>query len=47
MLRENEYGAVVNFGFWDANLALEYLHGTWQDDVMTDDTVTLQLAMSF
>ena len=47
MLRESEYGAVVNWGLWEANLALEYIHGTYKDDVMTDDTITLQLAMSF
>jgi len=48
MIHESEYGALVGWGlFNNTRLALEYLHGTYQDDVMEDDAITLQLAILF
>ena len=47
-LPETQYGAVVNWGLFDnTNLALEYLHGEFQDDYQDTDTVTVQLAVAF
>ena len=45
---ETQYGIVVNWGFFEnTNLALEYLHDEYEDDVMEADTVTAQLAVAF
>lgn len=47
-LPETQYGAVVNWGFFDStNLALEYLHDEYEDDAMEADTFTAQLAIEF
>jgi hypothetical protein len=47
-LPESQYGAVVNWGcFENTNLALEYLHDEYEDDVNEADTVTVQLAVEF
>ncbi len=47
-LPETQYGAVINWGFFEnTNLALEYLHDDYADDVMAADTVTAQLAIEF
>ncbi|MBW1777551.1 MAG: LbtU family siderophore porin [Deltaproteobacteria bacterium] len=47
-LPESEYGAVVNWGlFENTNLAVEYLHGEFEDDVKTTDTAVIQLAVEF
>jgi hypothetical protein len=47
-LPETQYGAVVNWGFIkNTNLALEYLHGEFEDDYQDTDTVTAQLAIEF
>ena len=47
-LPETQYGAVVNWGFFDnTNLALEYLHGEFEDDYQETDSVTAQLAVEF
>ncbi len=45
---ENRYGAVVNWGVFDAtNLALEYMRANYLDDFKTEDALTLQLAVEF
>lgn len=47
-LPETQYGAVVNWGlFYHTNLALEYLHGEYQDDFQETDSLTAQLAILF
>lgn len=47
-LPETEYGAVLNWGlFKNTNLAIEYLHGDFENDVQETDTVTAQLAIEF
>jgi hypothetical protein len=47
-LPESEYGAVLNWGvFENTNLALEYLHSEFEEDVQDADVVTLQLAVAF
>ena len=47
-LPESQYGAVINWGiFENTNLALEYLHDDYEDDVRETDTVTAQLAVEF
>jgi hypothetical protein len=47
-LPESQYGAVINWGcFENTNLALEYLHDDYEDDVEETDTVTAQLAVEF
>jgi hypothetical protein len=47
-LPESQYGAVVNWEFFEnANLALEYLHDEYEDDVKDADTWTAQLAVEF
>jgi hypothetical protein len=47
-LPESQFGAVVNWGcFENTNLALEYLHDDYEDDVEETDTVTVQLAVEF
>jgi hypothetical protein len=47
-LPESQYGAVVNWEFFEnANLALEYLHDEYEDNVKDADTVTAQLAVQF
>lgn len=47
-LPETQYGAVLNWGFFDStNLALEYLHDEFEDDVQEVDTYTAQLAIEF
>lgn len=48
LLPESEYGAVVNWGIYkNTNLAFEYLHGEFEDDVQTADMFTVQLAVEF
>lgn len=47
-LPESQYGAVLNWGFFEnTNLALEYLHGEYEDDVQETDALTAQLAIEF
>ncbi len=47
-LPESQYGAVINWGiFKNTNLALEYLHDEYEDDVQEADTLTAQLAIEF
>ncbi len=47
-LPETEYGAVLNWGLRDnTNLALEYLHGGFEDDLLETDAVIAQLAVEF
>lgn len=47
-LPETQYGAVVNWGFFDnTNLAVEYLHGEFEEDYQETDTITAQLAIQF
>jgi hypothetical protein len=47
-LPETQYGAVVNWGFFEnTNLALEYMHNEYEDDVQEADTATAQLAIAF
>ncbi|MEJ2038823.1 MAG: LbtU family siderophore porin [Desulfosarcinaceae bacterium] len=47
-LPEAQYGAVLNWGFIkNTNLAVEYLHGEFEDDYQDTDTVTAQLAVEF
>jgi hypothetical protein len=48
LLPESQYGAVINWGFFDStNLALEYLYGKFEDDHGKTHTVTAQLAVEF
>jgi hypothetical protein len=48
LLPESQYGAVINWGFFDnTNLALEYLYGKFEDDHGKTHTVTAQLAVEF
>lgn len=47
MMSENQYGAVVNFGIYDCNLALEYMHSEFEDDIQEVDTFTAQFALEF
>jgi hypothetical protein len=47
-LPETQYGAVVRWGgVKNTNLALEYLHGDFEDDYQDTDTVIAQLAVEF
>ena len=50
-LPETQYGAVLNWGIWSCNLALEYMHDEFEDtELAVDqraDTVTVQLAVAF
>ena len=47
-LPEAQYGAVLNWCFIkNTNLAVEYLHGEFEDDYQDTDTVTAQLAVEF
>ena len=47
-LPESEYGAVLNLGlFENTNLAIEYLHGEFENDVQETDLITAQLAVEF
>jgi len=47
-LPESQYGAVVNWGlFENTNLALEYLHGEFENDFQETDVITTQLAVEF
>lgn len=47
-LPETQYGAVLNWGFFmDTNLAIEYLHGDFENDVQETEMVTAQLAVDF
>ena len=47
MMPESQYGAVVNFGIFECNLALEYMRGEFADDAQEVDTVTAQFALEF
>ena len=47
-LPESQYGAVLNWGFLkNTNLALEYLHGEFEDDAQETDSFIAQLAIEF
>lgn len=47
-LPETQYGAAVNWGFFkNTNLAVEYLHGEFEDEYQDTDTVAAQLAIDF
>jgi hypothetical protein len=47
-LPESEYGAVLNWGIFDStNLAFEYLHGKFEDNLQETDVATIQLAVEF
>lgn len=47
-LPESQYGGVLNWGFFrQTNLALEYLHGDFEDDAQKTDAFTAQLAVEF
>jgi hypothetical protein len=47
-LPETEFGAVLNWGFVEnTNLAIEYLHGEFENDVQETETITAQLAIAF
>jgi len=46
-LPETQYGAILNYGFFNCNLALEYLHDEFEDDAQEVDTFLAQLAVSF
>ena len=47
-LPESQYGAVLNWGFFkNTNLALEYLHGEFEDDAQDTDSFVAQLAIEF
>ncbi len=47
-LPETEYGAVLNWGFFEnTNLAIEYLHGEFENDVQETETITAQLSVEF
>jgi hypothetical protein len=51
VLPETQYGAVLNWGIWSCNLALEYLHDDFDDASLgvdqEADTFTAQLAVEF
>lgn len=47
-LPETQYGAVLNWGFYEnTNLALEYLHDEFEDEVRESDSLIAQLAVAF
>lgn len=47
-LPKSRYGAVVNWGFYEnTNLAIEYLHGEFENDFQKTDVVTTQIAVEF
>ena len=47
-LSESQYGVVLNWGiFENTNLALEYLHGEYEDDAQETDSFIAQLAIEF
>jgi hypothetical protein len=47
-LPESQYGAVLNWSFFkNTNLALEYLHGEFEDDAQETDSFIAQLAIEF
>ena len=47
-LPESQYGAVLNWGiFENTNLAFEYLHNEFEDNLQEDDVATIQLAIEF
>jgi hypothetical protein len=47
-LPESQYGAILNWGFYkNTNLALEYLHGEFEDDTRETDSFIVQLAIEF
>lgn len=47
-LPESQYGAVLNWGLYEnTNLALEYLHDEFEDDIRESDSVIAQLAVVF
>lgn len=47
-LPESQYGAVLNWGFFkNMNLAIEYLHGEFEDDTQETDSFIAQLAIKF
>jgi hypothetical protein len=47
-LPESQYGFVLNWGFFEnTNLAIEYLHGKFENDFQETDVFTAQLAVEF
>lgn len=47
-LPESQYGVVLNWNFLkNTNLALEYLHGEFEDDAQESDSFVAQLAIEF
>ena len=46
-LPEIQYGAILNYGFFTCNLALEYIQNEFEDDAQEVDTLLSQLAVSF
>jgi hypothetical protein len=47
-LPESQYGVVLSWGILEStNLAFEYLHNEFEDDVQESDTLTAQLAIEF
>ena len=47
-LPESQHGVVLNWGiFENTNLALEYLHGEYEDDAQETDSFIAQLAIEF
>jgi len=47
-LPESQHGVVLNWGiFENTNLALEYLHGEYEDDAQETDSFTAQLAIEY
>jgi hypothetical protein len=47
-LPESQYGVVLNWGIFEStNLALEYLHGEYEDDAQETDSFVAQLAIEF
>jgi hypothetical protein len=48
MFPENEFGIVANWGFFtNTNFLVEYMHGTYQDVVDKEDTITARLSLVF
>jgi len=47
-LPESQYGMVLNWGaFKNTNIAVEYLHDEFEEDIQQTDTFTAQLAIAF
>jgi hypothetical protein len=46
-LPETQYGAILNYGFFNCNLALEYMHDEFEDVPRKWIRILAQLAVSF